>query len=56
MEPGAPRAHRFFSVARSYRKLKSLRIAQLSLEPADKSKYFKATVGSIAARRIEEQP
>jgi len=32
------------------------RVAQLSLEPADKSKYFKATAGSIAARRIEEQP
>jgi len=56
MEPSAPRAHRLFFFRRSYRKLKSLRIAQLSLEPADKSKYFKATAGSIAARRIEEQP
>jgi len=55
MEPSAPRAHRLFFFRRSYRKLKSLRIAQLSLEPADKSKYFKATAGSIAAPRIEEQ-
>jgi hypothetical protein len=52
---GAASASIFFC-RRSYRKLKSLRVAQLRLEPADKSKYFKATAGSIAARRIEEQP